>query len=399
MKVLVFTSLFPNNIWPNHGVFVKERICAVARSGGCEIRVVAPVPYPPPLRFGSRWMYSRVAREEMIGGIRVFHPRYFLIPKISMPFHGLMMFFSVLRLIKRIKAEFDFDVIDAHYVFPDGLAAVLLGIVFEKPVVVTARGSDINVVAEMPLMRRLVRYTLANVAGVIAVSQALKTRIVGLGIPDRKVTVIPNGVDLEKFHPMDKTAARQRLGLPGDKKVLLSVGGLDSVKGFDRLIQAVRILIDEFGADDILLLIAGEGGLRRKLLSMVTAQSLEAHVRLVGAVPHEELRTWYSAADLFCLASRSEGWPNVVLESLACGTPVIATAVGGIPEIITSDSLGLLVHSGERQIAAQIHNAFCKEWRRTDIASAMKDRTWDRVARLVVRNLKGAVTGGQTPVR
>jgi glycosyltransferase involved in cell wall biosynthesis len=362
MKVLLFTSLFPNNVWRNHGIFVKERMSAVARLSDCEIRAVAPVPYHPPIRIGKRWMYSQVAKEEVIDGIQVYHPRYFMLPKVSMLFHGFMMFFSVLWFVKKIKAEFDFDIIDAHYVYPDGLAAVLLGLVFRKPVVVTARGSDINVVAELPLMRRLVRYTLEKVSGIIAVSEALKARMVALGIPKEKISVIPNGVDPIKFYPVPKRVARESLRLPNDKKLLLSVGGLDSVKGFDCLIKATRVLIDEFHVKDVLLLIVGDGVLRNELLAMISACSLDAQVRLVGAVPHEQLRMWYSAADLFCLASRNEGWPNVVVESLACGTPVVATAVGGIPEIITSESVGCLSKSGGRQIAERIRDALMRTW-------------------------------------
>jgi teichuronic acid biosynthesis glycosyltransferase TuaC len=303
------------------------------------------------------------------------------------------MFLSVLYFVKKIKTQFDFDVIDAHYVYPDGFAAALLGRIFRKPVVVTARGSDINVFAELPFIRRLLCYTLEIVDGVIAVSEALKTRIVDLGIPEKKIAVIPNGVDPTKFYPIAKTVARENLGLPNDRKLLLSVGGLGSVKGFDHLIDAIRILTDEFKVTDVLLLIVGEGGLRQELSRMISAYSLDTHVRLVGAVPHEQLRLWYSAADLFCLASRSEGWPNVVLESLACGTPVVATAVGGIPEIIRSESLGCLMNSGHRQIAQTIRDSLGRTWRSHEIVSSMQQRTWERVARSVIRNLEFAVNG------
>lgn len=393
MKILVFTTLFPNNVRSNHGIFVKERMSAVARLDGCDVRVIAPIPYHPPMQVGKRWRYSQVAREEVIDGIQVYHPRYFMIPKVSMPFHGLMMFLSVLYFVKKIKARFDFDIIDAHYVYPDGFAAVLLGSIFRKPVVVTARGSDINVFAELPLIRRLIRYTLERVDGVIAVSEALKTRIVGLGIPKHKIAVVPNGVDPTKFYPIAKTVARETLGLPNDRKLLLSVGGLESVKGFDRLIKAIRILVDEFQMTDFLLLIVGDGALRQELRRMISACSLDAHVRLIGAVPHEQLRLWYNAADLFCLASRSEGWPNVVVESLACGTPVVATAVGGIPEIISSESLGCLVNSGDRQIAEIVRDALGRTWRSHEIVSYMEQRTWERAARSVIRNLEFAVNG------
>jgi len=388
MKILVFTTLFPNNIWPNHGVFVKERMSAVAGVDGCELRVIAPVPYHPPIRVGKRWGHSQVAREEVIEGIQVYHPRYFMIPKISMPFHGIMMFLSVFLLVKRIQRQFDFDIIDAHYVYPDGFAAVLLGRIFRKPVVVTARGSDINVFTDLPFIGQLVRYTLEKVDGVIAVSDALKKRIVELGIPEKKIGVVPNGVDPTKFHPMVKSRARKNLGLPNHGKVLLSVGGLSLVKGFDYLIRAIKILIDEFRETDVLLVIVGEGELRKELLRMISAYSLDGHVRLVGAVRHHELGLWYSAADLFCLASRSEGWPNVVVESLACGTPVVATAVGGIPEIINCETLGVLMDSNDRQIAETISKALKQVWRPQEIAGHMEQYTWENAAKSVVRTLE-----------
>ena len=393
VKILVFTTLFPNNVWPNHGIFVKERMSAVSRLKGCDLRVVAPVPYHPPIRVGKRWRHSQVAREEVIDGIQVYHPRYFMIPKISMFFHGFLMFFSVLYFVSRIRARFNFDIIDAHYVYPDGFAAVLLGGFFRKPVVVTARGSDINVFTQLRFIRRLLRYTLNRVDAVIAVSEALKRRIVGLGIPEKKIAVVPNGVDPTKFHPIAKSEAREKLGLPNHRKLLLSVGALHSVKGFDQLIRAIKTLVDEFLEMDVLLVIVGEGDLHKELSRMISEYSLDAHVRLVGAVPHDQLNLWYSAADLFCLASRNEGWPNVVIESLACGRPVVATAVGGIPEIIRSEALGLLTESDNSQMAAKICQALGRTWKPKEIVCYAEQHTWENTARSVVRNFESAMNG------
>ena len=370
-------------------------MAAVARLDGCEVRVVAPVPYHPPIRIGKRWGHSQVAQEEVIDGMQVYHPRYFMIPKISMPLHGIMMSLSVLLLVKRIKRQFDFDIIDAHYIYPDGFAAVLLGRIFRKPVMVTARGSDINVFADLPFIRRLILYTLKKVDGVIAVSDALKKRIVELGTPEKKIAVVPNGVDAKKFYPIAKSRARESLGLPKDGKLLLSVGALESVKGFDYLIKAIRILIDQFRVANVRLLIVGDGRLREELLQMISAYSLDAYVRLVGAVRHDELNLWYSAADLFCLTSRSEGWPNVVIESLACGTPVVATAVGGIPEIISCEALGYITDGGDREIAEKIRAALGRTWCTEDILSHIKHSTWESTARSVVRNLEFAVQAAE----
>ncbi|MFQ5631676.1 MAG: glycosyltransferase family 4 protein, partial [bacterium] len=144
LKILVFTTLYPNNIWPNQNVFVKERMTAFAKLNGCEVKVVAPVPYFPPIKISSKWQFSQVKKHEIIEGVEVYHPRYFMIPKIGMALHGLLMFLSVVVFVAKIQRTYDFDLIDCHYIFPDGFAAVLLGKVLGKPVVVSARGTDIN---------------------------------------------------------------------------------------------------------------------------------------------------------------------------------------------------------------------------------------------------------------
>jgi teichuronic acid biosynthesis glycosyltransferase TuaC len=379
MKVLVFTSLYPNNVWPHHGVFVKERTTHVAKHDGFRVKVVAPVPYFPPIKITQRWLFSRVLKQENRDGLEVFHPRYFMIPKIGMAFYGLMMFLSVLPDIKKRQRDFDFDLIDAHFIYPDGFAAVLLGAFFRRPVIVSARGSDINLYREFPIVRKLLRYTLCKADRVIAVSSALKGAMIQMGIPEEKVSVIPNGVDLNKFHPIPKDVARKRLGLP-QKTIILSVGNLTPNKGFDLLVKALSILFATFHTENLYLVIIGEGGFRKKLEKLISRLSLEAHVHLTGDIPHEALNLWYSAADLFCLASRREGWPNVLLESLACSTPVVATAVGGIPEIISSDSLGLLTHRSTREIAAGISRALNKSWQGAALRRYAEEHTWDRVA-------------------
>lgn len=392
MKVLVFTSLYPNNIWPNFGVFVKERMTNFARLNGSKVQVIAPVPYFPPIKIGSRWKFSQVAQQEVIEGVPVYHPRYLMTPKVGMATYGLTMFLSVLPTVMRIKREFDFDLIDTHYVYPDGFAAVLLGRFFKKPVVVSARGSDINLFVNFPLIRKLLQYTLFSANQVIAVCQALKDAMIQLKVPENKISVIPNGVDVTKFYPVAKEECRRKLGLP-DKRVLLSVGELIPRKGFDLLIRALKILNEQFHEKNLYLVIVGEGKLRKDLEALVVSLNLNHQVLLVGAVPHHELNLWYSAADFFGLASDREGWPNVVLESLACGTPVIATNVWGIPEIVVSDEIGILTNRNEREIAKGISLALKKSWDAETIIRYAHDRTWDKVARAVSNVFESALSG------
>ena len=378
MRILVFTSLYPNNVWPRHGVFIKERMTHFAKNGSSQIRVIAPVPYFPRLKVNQRWLYSQVAHVEEIEGIKVQHPRYLMIPKVGMMLHGLLMFLSLYPIIKRVQKEFDFDLIDAHYAYPDGFAAVLVGQLLRKPVVISARGSDVNLFRTFPVVQRMLRFSFLRAERVIAVSRALKDAILRLNIPEEKVEVIPNGVDLEKFKPIPTDEARQRLQLQG-KPLLVSVGNLNSNKGFDKLIKSVRILSEQDNQKDIHLVIIGEGALLKSLQGLVRSLGLDDHVSFAGGVPHKELFLWYSAADIFCLASGREGWPNVLLEAMACGRPVVATPVGGIPEIVSSDRLGILVRRNEMDIAEGISKALLIKWDREEIRQYAETHTWDRV--------------------
>lgn len=395
-KVLVFSSLYPNNVWHNHGVFIKERMTEVGKYHGCEIVVIAPVPYYPRIKVGWRSKYAHVVDREWIEGIEVFHPRYIMLPKIGMLLHGFLMCLSVWPTVRKLERRFGFDLIDSHYVYPDGFAAILLGRLLRKPVIVSARGSDINLFVRFAIIRRLLKYTLRRAGHVVAVSDALKSAIVQLGIPVKKVTVIPNGVDERKFRRIDKMKSRHSLRLPLDRPIILSVGGLTPVKGFDLLIQSFGLLCARSGRIKPYLVIVGEGRLRERLQEFASALGLDADITFVGSVAHEELYIWYSAADVFCLASEREGWPNVVLEALACGTPVVAAAVGGIPEVIINDDVGLLTTREPEVMASRIWQAIHKTWNAEAIANYAKTFTWNQVG-VQVRSIYEAVANCANP--
>lgn len=384
MKVLVFTSLFPNNVEPNKGVFIKERMVNVAKL--CEVKVIAPVPYFPPIKIFKRWYpFFQVKKKEVIEGLEVFRPRFFIVPKIGMVFYGLFMFLSVLKPVKTIQKEFNFDLIDAHYIYPDGIAAVLLGKFLKKPVVVSVRGTDINFYPKFTLIRKQIIYTLKNAAKIISVCQALKDKMVKLGILSEKIEVIPNGVDIEKFKPFPRIKARKELNLPIDQKIILSVGHLVKRKGFQYLIDALSEIKNNGDKDSTpTLVIVGEGLYRFKLENQIKELHLEKEVRLIGAKPHNELYKWYGSADLFCLASFREGWPNVIFESLACGTPVVATNVDGIPEVICSEDYGILVDEQDsKKIAQAIIKALDKNWDIQKLVKYAQENTWNKVAQKV----------------
>jgi teichuronic acid biosynthesis glycosyltransferase TuaC len=390
LRVLTFTSLYPNRINPLQGIFIHQRVAHLARRQGNTVEVVAPIPYFPTWIPVARWQrFSQVPLEELIDGIRVHHPRYPLLPGISMPVHGMLMYLASLRLVRRLHSEQSYDCIDAHFVYPDGYAAVRIGNKLNIPVVVSARGSDINLYPSFHLIRPMLRWTLAKADGVIAVSSDLKNKIAALGIPDAEIQVIPNGVDAARFQPLDMKSTRKQLGLPEDGFVIVSVGSLIESKGHHFLIAAVEKLSPQF--PKLRLYVIGEGVYRKTLEELIREKRMEERVLLAGSRPNEELPLWFSASDLSCLVSSREGWPNVVSEALACGTPALVTRVGGIPEIIHSPELGMFVDRNRDSIAMGLEQAFAKPWNRKQIAHLSRARSWDVVAGEVELSLKSKI--------
>lgn len=381
MNLLVLTSLWPNAEQPDFSPFVRQRIAAIARGGEARVRVVAPVPYfPRQIRstlIPAHWRRAaRIPSAERIEGIETAHPRYLVTPRVGMRFYSRWMARAVEPVLRRMQAERPIDLIDAHYVYPDGHAAVLLARRLKLPVVITARGSDIHQFSQMPSIRPMIREALSAADGVIAVSEALKRRMVELGIEPEKIAVIRNGIDGAIFAPRDRAQARHRLGIAADARLVLSVGGLTPVKGFDRLIDAMAAIRDERAV----LYILGEGPERAALTDRIRAGRTAGRVFLPGARHHSELADWYSAADLFCLASHREGCPNVVLESMACGAPVLASDVGGIAEILPPACGRVLALSSPGAFAAEITRALDATWDREEIARLGAARSWQQVA-------------------
>lgn len=364
---------------PVHGVFVYQRMVHFASRPGNRVVVVAPVPWVPAWVANPKYAKIReIPSQEQFGGLTVFHPRYLLIPKISMAFHGLLMFLGSCRLVRKLAHSENFVAIDAHYVYPDGFAAILLGRMLKLPVVVSARGTDMNLFPMFRLIRPMIRWTLRRVTGGIGVCTPLRDAMVEMGLPFDQSVVIGNGIDLERFRPMEQAEARRCLGLPEDATVLVAVGALIPRKGFHFLIPAFARIVQQ--RPNCHLYIIGDGDQRRELEGLARDHGVDDRVHLVGGCPNEKLRNWYSAADLSCLASSREGWPNVLLESLACGTPVVATQVWGVKEVIVSPTLGVLVEQNVGDIARGLEDALSHSWDRQGLIGHAASRTWGVVA-------------------
>jgi glycosyltransferase involved in cell wall biosynthesis len=332
---------------PYFGIFVENRLRHLVSGGEAGSMVIAPVPWFPfekPL-FGRYAAFARVPREELRYDISVLHPRYPLLPKLGMSSAPVLMYAALRSALAEIlKSRFPFDLIDAHYFYPDGVAAVMLGRSLGKPVVITARGTDVNLISQYRLARWWLRWAARRSAGIVAVSEALRERLIELGAPSRRIEVLRNGVDLDLFAPSDQAAARRDLGLKADGRVVLSVSSLVRWKGVDLVIRAVAALPSAH------LVIVGEGPEASALRRLAEGLQLSERVRFLRPLPQDRLASLYNAVDVLVLASAREGCPNVLLEALACGTPVVAAAVGGVPEIVRGAAAGRLV--AERTPAA-----------------------------------------------
>jgi teichuronic acid biosynthesis glycosyltransferase TuaC len=338
-RILTYTTLYPNSTRIAHGVFVENRLRHLVAGGHIESRVVAPVPwfFSKSACFGQYAEFARVPKREIRYNIPIEHPRYPLLPKIGMTVAPFLLAAATKSIIHRILSNgHDFDILDAHYFYPDGVAAAIISRVLNKPLVITARGSDLNQIADFRMARRLIQWAATQAAGLVTVCQALKDKLVSLGIKPDKVTVLRNGVDLKLFKPPEnRESLRRSLGLTGF--IFLSIGGLIPKKGHDLVIRAMANI------PEAKLLIAGTGPERDKLLRLIDAMHLNNRVQLLGLVEHEQLPAYYGAADTLVLASDREGWANVLLESMACGTPVVATKFGGTPEVVADPVAGMLI--------------------------------------------------------
>jgi teichuronic acid biosynthesis glycosyltransferase TuaC len=354
IRLITFSTLYPNTAQPNHGVFVENRLRHLIASGEVVSRVVAPVPYFPfsSARFGHYAEFAQVPTWEERHGLTINHPRYILIPKVGMNMTPHLLAWAALPAVRAaIKAQGGADIIDAHYLFPDGVAATIIGKALGLPVVMTARGTDVSLIPRYPVPRRMIQRACRRAAGIITVSAALKDGLATMDVDPDHVTVLRNGVDLKLFRPMDRQATRRRLGLDGP--TLISVGHLIERKGHHLIVEAMPSL------PGFTLLIAGEGPERANLERRIAELSLGDRVRLLGSRPHAELPELYGAADALILASSREGWANVLLEAMACGTPAIATPIWGNPEVVAKPEAGIImVERSAKAIADSVNALF-----------------------------------------
>lgn len=382
MRIAVVSTFYPNTAEPVRAVFVHSLTAALARH--CMMVVVAPVPYAPPVRRMPRWLTLRsIPRMARDGSLQVLHPRYVVIPKCD-PLSGFTYFLGIAATLRRLCRDRRIDLLHVHCAFPDAVGVALAAAWLGIPFAVTTHGSDINIYAQAPLIRRQLAWALERAAVVIAVSEALQRKIRALvpAVSGRVVHIPCAGIDPRLFAPRDRQDARRSLGLPGDARIVLFVGRLVAIKAVDVLLEAWRERCNQgrAGPDDRLVII-GAGPLRRSLEARAASGELHGRVRFMGDMPQEDVARWMNAANVFCLPSRNEGTPAVVAEALASGCPVVASRVGGLPEVVSNGRNGLLVEPGDSaQLAQALSSALERHWNLGEIARGVSELTWDRLA-------------------
>jgi len=403
MRALLFTSIYPSLREPTRGPYNHSVFRAVAAR--CEARVVSPQPFWTRLRRRPAELL-RAPREAQTG-IETTLPAFWSVPRAT-ALHGPAMYASLLPYVSRLRREFPFDVILAAWAYPDAVAAAHLARDFRCPLVVKILGSDINELPRQPALRRQIRAGLERASYVVTVSAALRERVLALGIAPERVLVQHNGVDGEKFAIRDRREVRERLGIPEGRPCLCYIGRLGREKGIDVLVDAMGQLASD-GRRDIDLHVVGGGEEGEALRAQTRALGLEAQIHFHGMRPHAEVPLWISACDVLCLPSRREGCPNVILEALASGRPVVASRVGGVPELLCDDEPatangGLVPSEDPAALAQGLRAALERPWDAEALRASVEYLSWDAVGENYYRTLVAAVAeaqsaGGGAPTR
>lgn len=374
MNLVTITTLFPNCNDLKHGVFIKTRLKHLLQDiDDINVKVIAPVPWFPSShpRFGEYAKYANVPDYEVIDGIDVYHPKYLVLPKVGMYLTPHFMAKAIDKCLRQIMQAQQVDLVDGHYFYPDGVAIEKVCTRLNIPFTCTARGTDINLIPAYPRARKMLQPVFDNAAHMMSVCQALKDEMINLGVADSRVTVLRNGVDLNLFKPSSDS---EQIALKADKGIngplLLSVGWLIERKGHYLIIDALSSI------PDAQLYIAGDGPDLSSLKLQAEKCGLSDRVHFLGSLNQTELNQWMQCADALILASSREGWANVLLESMASGTPVIATKVWGTPEVVQNENVGVLVERDAKSIAAGVNRVLAGSYDRQYIRNYASKFDW-----------------------
>lgn len=384
LNVLVYTSLFPSLQSPTRGVFNLHGFLPLTKV--CRVGVVAPVPVWLRLRSPRAWLSPRTTNYE---GIEVSYPTYWVLPGVAHHLHARWIYRSVRRHVMERHRVAPFDAIIGSFAYPDVVVAARLADDLGCPLISLVLGSDMNELAQRPLLRPQIKDAFDRSRLVVALTQPLRAKVLALGIPSDKVVVQHNGVDGARFIIRNRDDARQYLKFESKFDTLLFVGNLVHEKGPDVLLEAFGRLHADPSCCARLVFI-GDGDMAGLLRDRAAQLGLSQHIHFLGRQSPDKVAWWMAASDVLCLPSRREGCPNVVLEALASGRPVVATAVGGVPELITSTN-GLMVSVNDpRALASEIQTALQKKWDPLEVRASLKSLSWEGFSRLFYEAIAGS---------
>ena len=330
-RILLLTNVFPSPWLPTKGTFNFELARSVARRH--TLRVINPISW------FDEWQAGRKAAQRLDGqrseireAVHVAYPRFYYPPKILHPHYDRFLDGSLPRKLRREIAAFQPEAVVGYWTHPDGTVAVRWARALGAAAWVMVGGSDVLLLAEEPRRAAKLRATLMEADGVFVLSNDLRTHLLDWGVPPSRVHVFRRGIDRHRFSPADPRVVRERLGLSSSLPVLVWAGRMVPVKGLEVLLAAAGKLVER--GEKFQLHLIGDGPVRGTIERDIAERGLSDHVHLIGSVAHDQLADWYRAADWTVLSSHSEGIPNVLLESHACGTPFVATDVGGVSEIV-----------------------------------------------------------------
>ncbi len=379
-NVLLVTNLFPTPADPERGVFTLQ--LAKRLNKICNLTVVCPLPYFPDIFFLKKFkkyqQYSLVPYEYTIDGIKVYSPKYPLIPKLSESRHAYFMSLGLKKCIKKLHKKIAFDTVNSQWLYPDSCAVNIAIKGLNISHVATGLGCDINHDMHETGKKDIIINALETANAITVVSNSLKDELIDAGFSEKKITVIPNGVDISKFNPLPEQECRQLLGIDLKTPVILYVGRLSSEKNIKSLIKTSSVLVQK--GYKFNLYIIGDGPLQSELKYLTEKFNISEHVFFMGNIEHEEIIKWMAACNYFCLPSLREGCPNVVLEALSCGRPVIASRVGAIPDIVNENTGVLFIPDDIDSMTTGFEKAFNKTWNEKVISNSVTELSWENAA-------------------
>ncbi len=390
MKVVFLSTLYSSPEHP-HRSPGNARILRAMRKH-CELTLVVPLPfYPEPLvrRYPALHALAIAPETERdVDGYDILHPKTLHLPKVGRALYAGLFAGSLLRPLQKLHAEHRFDAMLTAWAYPDGTGAVALGKALNLPTVVRVMGSDINDYAHKPYRRPQIKWAMRNASRVIAVSRHLKGEVEKLGAKADNAVFIPTGVDRARFVHVPRDEARRQLGIQHQGPLVLVPGRLSPEKGVNFFLDALAQLPSSVHG-----ILVGDGLERSRLEAQVASLGIGQRVTFAGFQPEARMHLYYSAADVSCLASLEEGWPDALMEAFSCGSTVVASKVGGVPEILALTGEGLLAEPGNPQsLADAIGRALATKVDRTALAAKMDAHSLDLTAQRYVETLRDAAS-------